>query len=122
MYDGVVPHIDAYMTAVANDIAGLSFCKADTVTAASKSCRAVRKAYAEVCIYTHDKSGTVGSVGQTGAAVYVRVADELTCKSCHCIAGSTSAAAAADRTGIAFGTALASYFGLCCLLSGLTIR
>ena len=94
MYDRVVAHIDAYVSAVADDVAGLRVCQAYTVADTAQRAGTMLKAYAKVLGYTHDKSRTVSSVGQTGAAVYIRVAYELGCEACNRVAGCASRAGA----------------------------
>ena len=77
MDDGVVAHVDSYVTAVADNITWLCIGKADTITCASKSTRTMWKANTEVCIDTHNEPRAISSVGQACPAVYIRIANEL---------------------------------------------
>ena len=73
-----VTDIQCYMTGVADQVTGLCIGKSVYCSTLAAVCgRGMRQAYAEVRIYTHYKSGTVGTVGQTGSAVYIRVTHEL---------------------------------------------
>ena len=90
MYNRIVSYIDAHMSAVADNIARLCLRQTYAVACAPQCAGTVRKAYSEVRIDAHDKSGTVRSVGQAGAAVYVRVADELRRETCNGITGGAS--------------------------------
>ncbi len=92
MYDGVVSYIDSNMSAVADNIARLCVCKAYTISYTAESAGAVRKTYTEVCVNTHNETGAVSTVGQACTTVYIRIADELGCKTSNCISGRTSAA------------------------------
>ena len=73
-----VTDVQCYMTGITDQVSWLCIGKSvncGTLTAVCR--RRMRKAYTEVRIYTHYKSGTVGTVGQAGSAVYIRVTNEL---------------------------------------------
>ena len=40
---------------------------------------------AECCIYTHNETGAVCPVCQTGSTVYIRITDKLWCITCNCL-------------------------------------
>ncbi len=96
MYDGVVSYIDGYMSAVADDVTGRCIGKAHGVSEASHGAGAVGQADTEVGIDAHDKAGAVGAIGQAGAAVFIRIANELAGISHNRIAGGRATAVSYD--------------------------
>ena len=71
MYNRIVSYIDTHMSAVADNIARLCLRQTYAVACAPQRAGTVRKAYSEVRIDAHNKSGTVSSVCQACAAPYV---------------------------------------------------
>ena len=77
MNDRAATDINSNVTTVADDVAWLCICKAYAISNASHSTGAVRKTDTEVCIYTHNETGAVCPVCQTGSTVYIRITDKL---------------------------------------------
>ena len=78
MNDLTITDIQCYMTGVTDQVSCLCISQSvNCCTLATVCGRGMRKAYTEVRIYTHYKSGTVGTVSQARSAVYVRVTNEL---------------------------------------------
>ena len=78
MNDLTITDIQCHMTGVTDQITGLCIGKSVYCGTLAAVCgRGVRQAYTEVRIYTHYKSGTVSTIGQAGAAIYIRVTNEL---------------------------------------------
>lgn len=78
MYDLSVTDVHGYMTdsaaaLIEQKVAGLDGIQAYRSTYGRLCCCGTRKADAEVCHYGKYKTGTVCSVGQAGAAVYIRI-------------------------------------------------
>ena len=85
MNDLTVTDIQRYMTGVTDQVSCLCISQSvNCCTLAAVCGRGMRKAYTEVRIYTHYKSGTVGTVGQAGSAIYVRITNELQCVVGNC--------------------------------------
>ena len=49
----------------------------------------MRKTDAELCINTHNKSGAVCSICQTGSAIYIWISNKLACIINYCLSGCT---------------------------------
>ena len=84
MYDLSVTDVHGYMTdsaaaLIEQKVAGLDGIQAYRSTYGRLCCCGTRKADAEVCHYGKYKTGTVCSVGQAGAAVYIRINYKLKC-------------------------------------------
>ena len=78
MNDLPTANIQAYMTGITDQVSCLCISQSVNCCTLAAICgRGMRKAYTEVRIYTHYKSGTVGTVSQAGSAVYIRVTNEL---------------------------------------------
>ena len=82
MDDAAVAHVDGYMSSVADDVAGLCIGQAAFYLSAAPADRGIimRKLDSEVCVYRHDKTGAVGTFGQTAAAPFIGIADVLHCE------------------------------------------
>ena len=63
VYYGVVATVNSYVTAVADDVARLCLREDDAVSDASHGAGGMGQAHTEVCVYSHNEAGAVGSVG-----------------------------------------------------------
>ena len=84
MYDLSVTDVHGYMTdsaaaLIEQKVARLDRIQAYRSTYGRLCCCGTRKADAEVCHYGKYKTGTVCSVGQAGATVYIRITYKLKC-------------------------------------------
>ena len=89
MYNLSVSDIDSNMSAVTYKIAGLCIFKSAHIHAyISVCCGGMRKRYAKVLIYAHNKSGAVSAVCKACPAIYIRIANKLNSIVNYCIAAS----------------------------------
>ena len=78
MNDLSIADIQCYMTGITDQVTGLCIGQSVYCCPLTAVCRrGMREADTKVRIYTHYKSGTIGTVGQTGSTVYIRITDEL---------------------------------------------
>ena len=87
MHDGIIADVNSHMAAVTNNITGLHI--AYPVSHALESGGRMGKTHAECRIDRHYKSGTICSIGQTGTAVHIGIADILTGIAYHVTAADT---------------------------------
>ena len=79
--------VDPHVSRVAEDVSGLGFRKRSYgIALFSVSRRGMGKADAKVFVDTHDETGAVRAVRQAGAAVHVRISNELQCVIRHLLA------------------------------------
>ena len=100
MYDGVISAVDSHMSTVADNVARLCLGKAYRISYASHGAGGMGQAHTEVCVYSHNKAGAIGSVGQACTAVYIRIAHELACEADYCIAAAASLARRASSSAL----------------------
>ena len=84
VHDLSAARINSHMARIADDIAGLRvFQTVHSRAHTSVRRRRVGQIYAEVLIHAHNKSGTVRTVCQTGAAVHIGITHKLLRKLYH---------------------------------------
>ena len=98
MYNCVIAHINSNMSTVTYDISRLHLGNAHFTSSASLCGRTVWQSYTKMCIYGHNKTGTIGSVCQARTTVYIRISNKLTCVTCNCRSCRGSACAAGTAT------------------------
>ena len=79
----IVSTVDSHVAAVADNISRLCVRQTYLISYASHSAGGMGQAYAEVRVYAHDKSGTIRSIRQACAAIYIWIADDLAGKAYH---------------------------------------
>lgn len=73
-----ITNVECHMSRVADEVTRLCIGQTVYCGALAAVCRGgMRKAYTEVGIYAHYKPGTVSSIRQAGAAIYIRISDKL---------------------------------------------
>ena len=83
MDNTVVSHVDCNVTAVADDVAGFSISDSAGYSSSygAKCVGGMRKRSSEMSVDGHYKTGAVGAMCKTGAAIYVWVSKETSCVS-----------------------------------------
>ena len=86
MNDLTITDIQCYMTGVTDQVSCLCISQSvNCCTLATVCGRGMRKAYTEVRINTHNKSGAVRTIRKTCSTIYIRITDKLTCIACNCL-------------------------------------